>query len=67
MPTELPPDLKDKYTQQVHPALKAFVDAADGLMRDEGPNHPEALAPLNDLVGHVKSTNSPFIMWHPGG
>jgi hypothetical protein len=66
MPNELPPDLKDKYTQQVHPALKAFVDAADGLMRDEGPNRPE-LAPLHQLVGQVKATNSPFIMWHPGG
>ena len=66
MPNELPPDLQDKYNQRVHPALKAFVDAADGFIQDEGANGGESLAPLHHLVGHVKQS-TPFIMWHPGG
>ena len=64
MANELPPDLKDKYHEQVHPHLKAFVDAADGLISDHGPTTGEALAPLHELVGHVKKS-TPFIMWHP--
>jgi hypothetical protein len=65
MPNELPPDLKDKYQQQVHPALQAFVDAADGFIQNEGANNGAALAPLHELVGHAKAAGSPFIMWHP--
>jgi hypothetical protein len=64
MPNDLPPDLKDKYHAQVHPALKAFVDAADGFIQNEGPNAGDALTPLHDLVSQVKGS-SPYIMWHP--
>lgn len=65
MANELPSDLQDRYNEQVHPHLKAFVDAADGLIQNAGANGGEALAPLHELVGHVKKS-TPFIMWHPG-
>ena len=65
MPNDLPPDLQDKYNQQVHPALKAFVDAADGFIQNEGANAGDALTPLHNLVSQVKAPGSPYIMWHP--
>jgi len=65
MSDQLPPDLRDKYNEQVHPALKAFVDAADGLINSEGASAGAALAPLHELVSHVKAPGSPYIMWHP--
>jgi len=66
MANELPSDLQDKYNQQVHPHLSAFVNAADGFIQDHGATGGEALTPLHELVGHIKKS-TPFMMWSPGG